>query len=338
MLETQVQEVARAEDRVRERSEAEMELSRLVERIGEMEPELAGLADTYDANRHEAVRAERRTLDPVVKLATQLLVQAEQAERLVGEPETAKHALETLSDRLGALDAAIAEAGFSETQYEELRVRHETSDAVLRKAEVELATAEGDVKAAEVALAQAERRIAERAKQLKQSRRVKRELLLHDELDRGFHDLRLELNSAMRPELADRASSFLSDLTDGRYNALELDEQYRILAIEDGLPKPVISGGEEDLANLVLRLAISEMVAERAGQPLSLLVLDEIFGGLDETRRHNVVGLLRRLGDRFPQVVLITHIESIKEGVDRVLRVSIDQSRASAVVTEDSGP
>ena len=71
----------------------------------------------------------------------------------------------------------------------------------------------------------------------------------------------------------------------------------------------VISGGEEDIANLALRLAISQMIAERAGQPLSLLMLDEMFGSLDEERRLAVVDLLRSLADRFPQVILITHIE-----------------------------
>src|SRR5689334_23723209 len=45
----------------------------------------------------------------------------------------------------------------------------------------------------------------------------------------------------------------------------------------------------------------------------SLLVLDEIFGSLDEGRRHHVLTLLRRLGDRFPQVILITHVEQIRE-------------------------
>ena len=85
------------------------------------------------------------------------------------------------------------------------------------------------------------------------------------------------------------------------------------------IPKPVISGGEEDLANLVLRLAISEMIAERAGQAFSLLILDEVFGSLDEARRHNVVDLLRRLQDRFEQVILITHIDSVRDGLDRVV-------------------
>ena len=89
--------------------------------------------------------------------------------------------------------------------------------------------------------------------------------------------------------------------------------------------------------NLALRLAISQMVAERAGQPLSLLVLDEIFGGLDEARRQGAVDLLRRLSDRFPQVVLITHIESVKEGADRVLRVSVDPRTRTTSVAEERG-
>jgi len=106
--------------------------------------------------------------------------------------------------------------------------------------------------------------------------------------------------------------------------------------LDDGLPKPVLSGGEEDVANLVLRLAISQMIAERAGQPLSLLVLDEIFGSLDESRRQHVVSLLRRLGDRFPQVILITHIEQVREGLDRVIRVEYDATQGTSVVRDDT--
>ncbi len=66
---------------------------------------------------------------------------------------------------------------------------------------------------------------------------------------------------------------------------MELDEDYMVTLLDGGEAKPVISGGEEDIANLALRLAISQMIADRAGQPLSLLVLDEIFGSLDEERR-----------------------------------------------------
>jgi exonuclease SbcC len=104
--------------------------------------------------------------------------------------------------------------------------------------------------------------------------------------------------------------------------------------LEDGVPKPVISGGEQDVANLCLRLAISQMIAERAGQSFSLLILDEVFGSLDEARRQNVVELLRGLGDRFEQVILITHVEQVREGLDRVISVRYDEETGCSVVTQ----
>ena len=148
-------------------------------------------------------------------------------------------------------------------------------------------------------------------------------------------DLRGELNATLRPDLSDLASSFLRDLTNGRYTELELDEDYGTTLLDDGDPKAVISGGEEDVANLALRLAISQMIAERAGQPLSLLVLDEIFGSLDEDRRLAVVDLLRSLADRFPQVILITHIDSVRDGFDRVIRVGLDVTRGVATARDE---
>ena len=132
----------------------------------------------------------------------------------------------------------------------------------------------------------------------------------------------------------------LRELPDASVDAVVTDRQGRLVkglkaedfvVLEDGEPQPVVSGGEEDLGNLVLRLAVSQMIAERAGQPLTLLVLDEIFGSLDETHRLNVLSLLRGLETRFPQVVLITHIESVREAVDRVLRVRYDEASGAAV-------
>ncbi|MEX2178212.1 MAG: SbcC/MukB-like Walker B domain-containing protein, partial [Gemmatimonadaceae bacterium] len=174
-------------------------------------------------------------------------------------------------------------------------------------------------------------RVQERLRALTMDRRM------HEELDRAFTDIRSDLNQHLRPEIADLASGFLADLTNGRYTDLELDDDYNIIVKEDSIPKPVISGGEEDLANLVLRLAISQMIAERAGQSFSLLILDEVFGSLDESRRHNVVELLRRLHDRFEQVVLITHIESVREGLDRVLSVRYDEEAGASRVESESG-
>src|SRR6185503_8060631 len=104
---------------------------------------------------------------------------------------------------------------------------------------------------------------------------------LHDELDRAFNEMRAQLNAELRPELSELATSFLRELLDSRTSEFELDEKYNIVIVEDGIAKPVLSGGEEDIANLVLRLAVSQMIAERSGQAFSLLILDEVFGSLD---------------------------------------------------------
>jgi exonuclease SbcC len=180
------------------------------------------------------------------------------------------------------------------------------------------------------------RRRTERATREEEARRAATELKLDQELDRALTDLRTELNGTLRPELSARASSLLSDLTRGRYTELELDEDYQARLVDGGETKLVISGGEEDVANLALRLAISQMIADRAGQPFSLLLLDDVFGSLDEDRRLAVMDLLRSLADRFPQVILATHVDSELEGLDRVIRVGYDVAKETAVVLDEA--
>jgi exonuclease SbcC len=81
------------------------------------------------------------------------------------------------------------------------------------------------------------------------------------------------------------------------------------------------------------------MIAERAGQPLSLLVLDEVFGSLDEYRRANVVALLRRLHERFEQVIVITHVDMERPDFEHLFEVQYDkESGASKVVRLTEGP
>ena len=87
----------------------------------------------------------------------------------------------------------------------------------------------------------------------------------------------------------------------------------------------------------MLRIAISQMIAERAGQTLSTLFLDEVFGSLDQERRDNVIQLLQKLRDRFEQVILITHVETVREGLDHVIRLEYDERSGASVVKNESG-
>jgi DNA repair protein SbcC/Rad50 len=43
---------------------------------------------------------------------------------------------------------------------------------------------------------------------------------------------------------------------------------------------------------------------------------------------------LRGLQDRFEQVIIITHIEQVREGLDRVINVRYDEESGTSVVTQ----
>ena len=319
-----------------ERARATLELAAARGRAHDLERRLRARPGGYDPARHDALRAELAKLEPVALERAALEERARRAESFVREATRAEQQLSVSERRVRELTEAVQAEGFSEAEYKQAKERYDRAMGALREAELAVVESRGVLNRAEDDVREVARRERERAERGRQIAELKARQRLHNELDRSFSDLRGELNARMRPEIAELASGFLADLTDGRYDELELTEDYTVTVLEDGVPKPVISGGEEDLANLVLRLAISQMIAERAGQPLTLLVLDEIFGSLDENRRRQVIGLLRRLADRFPQVVLITHIEQVREGLDRVIRVEYDAARGMSVVRDDT--
>ncbi len=326
---------ARLGQQVTERGRLEAERATLSAQSAELEAAIAAAPERYDEARHAEVRRLITQLEPQALVAERLRAAADRAKELVPRAQLAEQDLSQREARARALREQLTGLGWSSEALEQVRSRVRDSERAVQQAEVGKARAAGELTAALGQSADIIRRKEERERRAVEVQRVSDAVLLQHELDRALGDLRTELNNALRPDLSELASEFLRDLTAGRYDDLQLDEDYVATIIEDGEPKPVLSGGEEDVANLALRLAISQMIAERAGQPLSLLVLDEIFGSLDEERRTAVVELLRRLSDRFPQVILITHIESVREGFDRVIRLSYDvEARVARAVLE----
>jgi exonuclease SbcC len=157
--------------------------------------------------------------------------------------------------------------------------------------------------------------------------------VLEDVLDAFKH----HLIGRVAPVLSELTSRGLEAMTDGRYTSVELDENYQIQIEDQGTLYPLsrYSGGEMDLANLSLRLAISSLIADRTGAtPINLLILDEIFGSLDPDRKRSLMAAMSRLSGRFSQIFLITHIEDIRDAISYVIKVDEMEdgtSRASLV-------
>jgi exonuclease SbcC len=330
--------LARVQRDVQELAQVIRDLGVKEQRHAQWARELLAIPVGYDATRHEQLRRETDRLGPLNEKATRLTTLLERESALRTETERIASALTTLVARHRDLVVARDAIRFSEPDYATLRAEQERAAAESRATDVALASARAERSAALRAAETAERAHADLQKAQEHAEALQRDRRLHDELDREFTDLRTDLNNDLRPELSELASAFLDELTEHRYAELELDDEYNVLVLEDGRPKPVISGGEEDVANLALRLAISQMIAERAGQSFSLLVLDEVFSALDDARRLHVVALLRQLQDRFEQVILITHVELGGFDMDRVIRVSYNENTgASSVQTTGEG-
>lgn len=308
------------------------ELSLKQRRYGQLAAELQGIPTGFDERRHAELERELERLGPLNEQAARLSTRVDREPALRAEYDAVAVRLAEARDRVQRLSAQYEETRLSEDDLQRQRQEYEEASASLRRAELELQAATLDEGRTAEALANAERARQELERTRELQARLERDWRLHDELDRGYSDLRNDLNLQLRPELSDLAAEFLDVLTDGRYAELEVDDDYNVIMLEAGIAKPVISGGEEDLLNLVLRLAISQMIADRSGQTFALLVLDEIFGSLDVDRRLRVVGLLRRLLSRFEQIIVLTHIEDTRDDMDHKIDISLDDRTGTSVV------
>ena len=155
-------------------------------------------------------------------------------------------------------------------------------------------------------------------------------------LSEVMSDFRTHLISRIRPTLSSYASDFFESLTDGKYRELELDKDYNLLIYDEGTAYSIerFSGGEEDLANLCLRLAISEVITERAGGVFNFIILDEIFGSQDIFRRHNIMKALMSLSSKFRQIFLITHVDDVKNDMENIIYVDENEDGISTVKIE----
>lgn len=304
------------------------------ERIQTAQKRLAELPGGFDAQEFEQLGKRGFELKPVRKRSQELQAQLSRRDSVALELAEQQESLDAATQALSLKTTALTELAFDADEHAKLTATWQ--DLSERAAETQNAVvrADGQVVAAQKDLAACKQREDDyraHAKRLEESRESHRYL---DFLTAAFDGFRGELNSQIRPRLSESASELIAQITDGRYNEVDLGEDYTPRLFDDGEYKPVISGGEEDILHLSMRLAISQMIAERAGVDLGLLVLDEVFGSLDEGRRENVISLLQNLKGRFEQILLITHIETIHDMVDRTIWVDYDSVSASSLVRD----
>lgn len=310
------------DNNIKEHEEVKKELSKLpegfdIEVLKNLREQIVPLRAKYE--KILALKAELANFDRIKK-------DFEESQKLKLEVETC---LKSVEDDLNKLC-------YSEENFTEVEKQYNQAKDNFYKIREEVIKIEGEEKSISNEFKHIEKIEESNREKMLMIAQKQEEVDLLYELERFYSQLWEKLNDSSRPEISDLAGKFLSDLTDNRYSMLELNEKYDICLHDDGEIKPVISGGEEDIVNLCIRLAVSQIIAQRSGKALSLLVLDEIFGSLDENRRSNVIQLLRSLTDHFEQVILITHIDDIKHDIDNIINIEFDPETGSSRVSSQA--
>jgi DNA repair protein SbcC/Rad50 len=84
----------------------------------------------------------------------------------------------------------------------------------------------------------------------------------------------------------------------------------------------MFSGGEAFRINFAVRIALSKLLAHRAGAQLQTLFIDEGFGTQDAQGRERLVEAIRVIEQDFERIVVITHIDELKDAFPARIEVT----------------
>ncbi len=319
-------------------------------REGDARARVARLADQatalgeepYDAAAEAATRRLVADLEAGARRHATLAAQADREKDLLALLEELRLSEAEAREAVAQAQARRDALGFDAAAHEAAEAATHVAEGRLTEARIQRERAQGDLarqadaaKALEAEIAH-QQDLAARAKAL-ETRLTLLEQLAGDRDQGLLPEFKDHLIGRLRPLLSSHAGRLFREMTDGRYADLEVGEDYGLRVLDEGEAFELarFSGGEGDLANLCLRLAVSQVVAERAGTDgFGFLALDEIFGSQDEIRKANILQALKGLSGHFRQILLVTHIPDVKDAAETVLRVEALDDGTSTVSVE----
>lgn len=139
------------------------------------------------------------------------------------------------------------------------------------------------------------------------------------------------LTAKIRPMISTVAETLFHKVTKNRYASYQLSNDYEVIInTHQGFVRKLttISGSENDLANLCLRLAISTLRSNKLVGNLGFIILDEISSSFDEERTKQTLEGLLELKDIIPQIINITHKPVEMKFADKLITVKEVNNRA----------
>jgi len=295
------------------------------ETLHRLEDELTKL--DYDSHQHEEVRQNLTALEQYENQKLRL----EEAERLINQEkeETSKaeeaaqelrHNLEsdnqkgqTLALEINSLPQIVNELNQAEAEHQALLTRQHQSQETIwsAKEKIKRCSELGNKK-------------KEKSKLLGQ---LSQEEKIYKELAQAFgkEGIQALLIEMALPEIEAEANKLLGRMTDNRMHVKmepqretkkgDLRETLDInISDELGLRSyEMFSGGEAFRINFAIRIALSKLLAKRAGAPLPTLVVDEGFGTQDSVGLEKIKEAINSIQEDFDKILIITHLDELKD-------------------------
>ncbi|GAB4468894.1 MAG: hypothetical protein Kow00124_03570 [Anaerolineae bacterium] len=144
------------------------------------------------------------------------------------------------------------------------------------------------------------------------------------------------------PEIETEANEILARMTGGRMHIRFDTQREKVtggiketldIKIADELGTrdyDTFSGGEAFRVNFAIRLAMSRLLARRAGAQLRTLIIDEGFGTQDEEGRARLVEAINAIQSDFDLILVITHIDELRDAFP--VRIEITKTRDGSLI------
>ncbi len=147
------------------------------------------------------------------------------------------------------------------------------------------------------------------------------------------------------PEIETQANELMDRLTSGRMSITFMTErEYKDKKREDKKQTldilisdasgqreyELFSGGEAFRINFAIRLALSRVLAQRAGAKLQTLVIDEGFGSQDAEGRQRLIEAINLVSQDFAKILVITHLDELKDAFPS--RIEVQKTQRGSIV------
>jgi len=175
---------------------------------------------------------------------------------------------------------------------------------------------------------------------------VSKENEIYDELAAAFSKKGIQaliIETAL-PEIEEEANRLLARMTDNRMH-VKMETQRELKTKEGELVETLdiniadelgtrryemYSGGEAFRIDFALRIALSKLLARRAGAPLPTLIIDEGFGSQDSSGREKLVEAINSIQDDFEKILVVTHIEELKDAFP--VRIEVTKTAEGSII------